>query len=501
MFALVALPAVPAAAADRPDLAVSVDPGSGDLFPGDQPGHRVLVDNRGTVAATGVRLTVDLRGVDARVSFKVPNFTLGCGLTDRVITCVIDTISPGTTFPLIPVIFTVPRGTVPGPAGDVVVTLAGDADNTARYALTVAVPEPEPTALVADLNTAGTRIGPGDVRPIFAAVHNNGFVPLTEYRINVLLPTGAVLVERYRDCSYTSLLPKGGGDGYAYFPTQMDCHLSRPLRPGETLPLFDPATKRTLLHVTFGRNLSGPNRHVGHFVTVPEAPPGRPDNPTGPSFAAAVDRLPILAAGPEPAGLHSDGAISDFGIWSKPNRFDIAVTAPRAEVAGPSLIRIDFALVNNGPSDSGRLEYVITAPRGTVITMAPFDDTCETVGHPGELEAESAQVRCLTRTEEFPTSHSGILRQDENFLLKVKSRVGGGGKIVVHGGGVGSTESDPRNNTVLFSAVPPTSGGGSGGGGGGLPITGAPIALVAGAGGLAAVLGLVLLLATRRRAR
>jgi LPXTG-motif cell wall-anchored protein len=62
--------------------------------------------------------------------------------------------------------------------------------------------------------------------------------------------------------------------------------------------------------------------------------------------------------------------------------------------------------------------------------------------------------------------------------------------------GVASTESRPANNTARIVI---TGGSGDGGSGGGLPVTGAPIALLAGAGAGGLALGVALLVLFRRR--
>jgi hypothetical protein len=496
----VALPAAPAvAAADLPDLRVAWDPGAGTIGPqGAVPG--MVVNNRGTAAATGVTVTIDLTSVDDRVRIAIAGENPICALAGRTVTCDVGTIEPDSGRQLIPMTLTLAPGAEPGANGEMVATIAGDqedqdpASNTARAPVRVVTgnePQPSPIALVADLNTAARRVGPGDRRPVYAAVRNDGDAPLTEFRVSVLLPIGGALVERYRDCAYTSQFPDGGGQGYVYTPTQVECHLSLTLRPGETLPLFDPATRATLFHATFGRNLSGPDELKGLFVAFPEDDPHRPDNGTGPSFSDAVKRLPILGPGSTP-DLRGDQAMTPFSVFTRPNRFDITLTRPEFYPAGSGIVGFQFYLVNNGPSDSGAIEYVVTAPKGTVLTQSGADE-CHTQGQPGSLLPESAALVCRTPAP-FPTVHARMTPQLRYFFLKIKSSPGGGGKIRVRGTGVGSTESKWSNNTVPLVVQ-------AGPGGGELPIAGAPTALVAGTGAGFVLLGVGLLIATRRRTR
>lgn len=511
--AVVALPGAPAAAAvELPDLRVAWDPGSGTIGPqGAVPG--MVVDNRGAAPATGVTVTISLTSVDDRVRIAVGGQSPVCALAGRTVTCDVGTLGPDSSRQLIPMTLTLAADAEPGDNGELVATVAGDqadldpASNTARAPVRIVTgteEQPHAVALVTDLNTPARRVGPGDRRPVYAAVRNDGGAPLTGFRVSVSLPIGGGLVERYRDCAYTSQFPAGGGRGYLYFPTSVECHLSLTLQPGETLPLFDPSTGTTLFHAMFGRNLSGPDELKGLFTAVPEADPHRPDNGNGPSFAEAVQRLPIVRAGSTPDGwpdLHGDHGMTPFSVFTRPNTFDITLTTPEFYPAGPDTVAFQFDLVNNGPSDSDTIEYVVTAPKGTVLTQAAPDD-CHTQGQPGALMPESAALVCRTPTP-FPTVHARMAPNPRHFVLRMKSTPGGGGTITVRGAGVGSTESKWSNNTVPLvlkaADIPPHPGGGTGGGG--LPITGAPTAHLTGAGAGVVLLGMGLLIATRRRTR
>ena len=518
VLAAVALPGAAVAAADLPDLRVNVDPGIGTVTPrGSLPG--MVVSNHGTAAATGVTLTIDYTAVDAHVRVTVPAGNERCTLAGRTVTCELGTIELDAGEYVIPMQLGLEPDAAEGAAGEAVVTVAADeqdavpADNTARYPVTVVINEvfPDIRALVADLNTPDRRVGPGDRRPMYAAVRNAGTVPVTGFSVALMLPIGGAIVQRYRDCAYSSQFPEGNGRGFLYFPVYVECHLPLTLRPGETLPLFDPATRRSLFHAAFGRNLSGPAELQGLMFTRPEADPQRPDNGTGPSFSDAVRRLPIITEGDEPSwwpDLHGDHGHTPFAVWTEPNRFDIAVTGLEHQSRADDIAGFQFTLVNNGPSDSGALEYVVTAPRGTVLTQGGNAIDCYTQGQEGSLEPESAALVCRTGSP-FPSVHAKMTPPVVAFFLKIKSTPGGGGRVVVRG--TGATESNWRNNVVAVVVPTPPSppvGGGGGGGGGGnggdgdggtLPITGAPAALLAGGGVVAVLLGAGLLLATRRR--
>ncbi|MEV4346771.1 peptidase [Actinoplanes sp. NPDC049596] len=512
-----AVPATPArAAADLPDLRVQWDHGTGTIGPqGAVPG--MVVNNHGAAAGTGVTVTIDLTGVDDRVEVAIAGENSICALAARKVTCDVGTLEPDNGRQLIPITLTTAAGAAPGAAGEMVATIAGEqddqtpGDNVSTAPVTIVTgtePRPNAIALIADLNTARSRVGPGDRRPVYAAVRNDGDAPLTEFRVSLLLPIGAAVVERYRDCGYSSSFPNGGGQGFLYFPTQVECHLSLTLPPGKTLPLFDPETRKSLFHAAFGRNLSGPDEHQGLLTAIDEADPHRPDNGTGPSFAEAVAKLPLLDAAPP--GLPGEIGMTPFSVFAQANTFDIALSRPTYFPAGDDVVGVQFTLLNNGPSDSGALVYEATAPRGTVFIQAGADG-CYTKGTPGSLAEESAALVCRTFSP-FPTVHSKLVPQERALQLRVKSAPGGGGRITVRGTEVGSTEAKWSNNTVAIvlpaatppPATPPATGGGGGGGGGAggggsLPITGGPVALTAGSGVAMTVVGVLLLLATRRR--
>ncbi|XVU29088.1 hypothetical protein ACQPZJ_19110 [Actinoplanes sp. CA-054009] len=503
VVAVTVLPAPAAFAAAAEDLRVTWEAGAGTVGPqGGVPG--LLVANRGTTAATGVTATIDLTGVDERVTAAIAGENSICELAARKVTCDVGTLAAESGRQLIAITLTTAPGAAPGAAGEMVATLASEQNPggvTARTPVQIITgdePQPNSIALIADLNTPARRAGPGDRLPVYAAIRNDGDAPLTDYRVSIALPMGATIVERYRDCAYSGRFP-------GYPPSQVECHLSRPLQPGQILPLFDPVTKKPLFRAAVLSNLPGPDDNKATFTAVPEADPHRPDNGTGPSFAAAVAALPLL--GTAPPSLHGDQGITQFSLFSKPNRFDIALSRPEYFPAGEQVTAVQFTLLNNGPSDSGALVYEATAPKGAVF-LPPDTDNCYTKDTPGSLQPESKVLVCQTFSP-FPTVRSKITPQVRALQLRVKSTPTGKGKITVRGTEVGSTETNWKNNTLVIdlpvppsSSPTPTPGGGQGGGdGGSLPITGAPAALTAATGALLVALGAVFAFGRRRRQR
>jgi hypothetical protein len=187
---------------------------------------------------------------------------------------------------------------------------------------------------------------------------------------------------------------------------------------------------------------------------------------------------------------------AEFRWWSKPNKLDVQVTAKPVTGKVGQTVDLKYEIVNNGPSDGGGPFAVITAPSGTVLLPA---DWCYTDGTQHEQKPESAKLRCNFESE-YPSVASGYGRIRQTLKLKIKSAPGSDGTIYAQSCCVGSTETNEANNTATIVF---TSGGsgdtGSGGSGGGLPITGTPVALIAGFGGAVALAGVVLAFVFRRR--
>ncbi|XVU29097.1 hypothetical protein ACQPZJ_19160 [Actinoplanes sp. CA-054009] len=519
VLAVAALPAAPAGAAEaQPDLRVVVT--GGQIRPPQSSPVGVQVTNLGAVAATGVKVTVELTGADGRVTVALTGERFPCELTGPKAVCTLGTLEPRESISFRPLEMTAVEGDAGGKAGELVGTVAGEqedatpADNTDTEPVQInkpGAPYSSPTPLAADVNTAKTPVGAGDRRPLYAAVRNTGTAPLSEFRVVVNVPAGATVVERYRDCAYTSPYKSGDGQGFLYAPLMVDCHLSLTLKAGQTVPFFDPKTKNTLFHLTFGRNLPGAQKAAVLVDSREEADPNRPDQGTGPSFSEAVAKLGVVDGPVDWPGLTGEqGHAAQPALFTKKNRYDLTVSAPEFSAAGsPDLRDFQFHIVNNGPSDSGPVTYEVTAPRGTVLLNQNTGE-CYTKGQPNIVLEESAVLVCR---EEFPalTVHAQQPPRVKLLRLKITSTPAGGGKITVRGSGP-STESNWSNNTVpltikpVTTTTPTTPGtggtaapGGSSGEGGGLPITGAPTTLVAGAGALVVLLGAVLLVGSRRR--
>lgn len=501
-LALVALTGVatPAFAADpQPDLFVSFDRDPVAEIDNNGATVGMYVYNYGEAPATAVTVTLDASAVTAAVAVSVPEWTDACALDGAVVTCTIGHLEAGQVIDLRPLELASRPGARPGDAGSVTVTIAGaedDAnpdDNTTTFPVTVLASGPDLVAAAADLSTESNPVGPGDTAALHAAVINEGDTAATGFSFTFSLPTGAVVAERYRDCTYTTYWPDAvRGQGYAYDPSEVTCVLPLTLQPGEALFLSDEKSGRSAFHARFGRNLAGPNQHYGNFSVAlageREAARGaRTTRGDGPSLAAVLKKLDATAvkrgdvdrriAAQE---LDESDNYAEFSFWSEQNTLDVAVTAPAVQGAVGTTVEVAYEVVNNGPSDGGGPRVEITAPSGTVLLPAEW---CWTAGTDGEQRPESEKLRCNFESI-FPTVKSGYGRIKATVRVKIKSTPGPDGIIVASSVGLASAESAPANNTARIVIT-----GGSG------DATGA----VAGVGSAAAFGLAVLVLARRRR--
>ncbi|MFY1653048.1 peptidase [Solwaraspora sp. WMMB762] len=512
--ALVVAAAAPAAAQNPgPDLFVSFD--QEPVAEVDNSGVTLgmYVYNYGDAPASDVTIVVDATGVDDAVQLA-EGYHPGCEITDRVVTCAYGALAAGLTDHVYPVRLASRAGATPGDAGTMTVTIssaeqdANPANNTETFPVTVLASGPDLVALVDDINTEQDRVGPGDTAPLYAAVLNEGDSTAASYTIGLDLPTGVGFVDQYTDCDYISYWPNDPKtEGYAYGPSRVTCALTIPLAPGETLFLVDEQGE-SLFDLYFGNNLAGPGETSGSFEARlvagdPAQAQARASTAGGKSINEALAKAQA-SAGRSAASLieeiDTEDNVDYFAVHTKPNTFDIAVTAEPVTGEPGETVDLTFTVVNNGPSDGSGPGVTVTAPSGTVLLPS---DWCYTEGEPGTRLPESAALRCNFESI-FPATASGGGRITHTLQLKIKSTPGTDGTIVADSGGP-STESDPSNNTVaiVFTGAgddpDDEPGGGGAGSGDHLPITGVPVGTVVGVGVVAMALGVALLLTVRRR--
>ena len=503
--ALIGAPTAAYAADPLPDVFVSFD--RDPVADVDNTGATVgtYVYNYGEAPASAVTLTFDLSNVADSVVAEVPEWAEQCERDAATVTCAIGQLDAGQVDHLSPLILTSRQGATPGPAGEVTVTIDGaedDAnpgDDSTTFPVTVIASGASLVSYAEDVSTEEEPVGPGDQVPFIGAIGNVGDSTASGATLNLSLSTYTTVVERYSDCTYYDYYPDDEGGEYVYGPSHVVCPLPD-LEPGDGLLLFDPESGESIFTLTFGRNMPGPTDHYGYLDAQLEdqsrsAKGVKGIKGNGPKFADTVKKLRAGAATSKKAATVEDeldelDSYADFRYWSKKNTLDVRVEAKPISGEVGSTVDLSYQITNEGPSDGGGPSVLITAPTGTALLP---NEWCYTDGTEHEQRPESAKLRCNFESE-YPTVKSGYGKVDHTVQLRIKSTPGDDGTIYGESCCVGSTDSDKSNNTAAI--VFATDGEG---GGGGLPVTGAPVGLVAGIGGAVVALGLALMVVFRRR--
>ncbi|SCL24336.1 LPXTG-motif cell wall anchor domain-containing protein [Micromonospora nigra] len=224
-----AVPAAPALAADQADLLLT--PLSYELAKGvseakAKPFKFQVGNTRGTVDATGVRVTVETKGLkDRKVGVVVPE---GCEVEGTSFSCLLGDLAAGTTEDFgIPLFSTTGRR---GDAGTLVVTVSAATadpnpeDNTVEHDITVARPGYDLTTWVQDVyadvavdgdeadESGLTPVRPGQTAPLDWAVYNGGSRRASGVAYGITLPAGVTFAELPEGCVEQEL----GGFAQAY---------------------------------------------------------------------------------------------------------------------------------------------------------------------------------------------------------------------------------------------------------------------------------------------
>ncbi len=511
---LIGAPTVAHAADSLPDLSVSFD--RDPVAEVDNSGATVgvYVYNYGEAPASAVTLTLDLSTLSDAVVAAVPEWSEQCTLGGTRITCAVGRLEPGQVGDVTPLTLASRTGAAIGAAGEIAVTIDGaeddanPADDTTTFPVTVVASGPDLVVKADDVTTRHAPVGPGDKAPFRGAVGNEGDTAATNATITLYLSTYTTVVERYSDCLYEDHFPKDIGGEYVYGPSQVTCPLPT-LEPDEGVLLFDPESGDSLFTLTFGRNMPGPDVHHGNLEAglADEARAAKGVERVagdGPSFAAALKKLTDRTTASRSALAKRKSALREidesdnyasFRYWSRKNTLDVRVSAEPVGGKVGETVDLPYEIVNEGPSDGGGPSVLITAPSGTVLLPAEW---CWTDGTEHEQRPESTKLRCNFESE-YPAVASGYGRITPTVRLKIKSTPGNDGTIHAESCCVGSTDSNKANNTARILVGDANGGDQGGSGGGGLPVTGTPVALLAGIGGAVVVLGIVLMVLFRRR--
>jgi LPXTG-motif cell wall-anchored protein len=462
--------------------------------------------NWGDEPASDVTMTFDATGL-RDVDISVPDWIDHCQLEGRIVTCQIPGLAPEHTEWLYVFELKSKQQSKPGPAGTVKGTMHAFGPDGAEYTgggdleVTIVESGPDLVASTADINSADDPVGGGDVRPIAAAIYNDGDTPTGDWYVQIWVPTGAGIVEQYSDCEYRDWWPGEHPAGYVYGPNVVTCPAPADLDPlgvGEGLAFVN-ETGESLFHVAFGKNLPGPEESGGAVevgliedLESERAPKKLTRNgSSGRTFADAVAELKPATRAASRREANTDNNWAHFAIWTKPNKHDFAVTAEPVSGSIGDIVEIPYTVINNGPSDGGA-SWTFKAPTGTVLVRDDDDDApwCYFLDENGAHVKELPEVSCSTEGE-FPAKASGYQGVKEKMRLRIISTPGDDGTLRVRTHPE-SAESNPGNDEVKLVVT-------VGGSGGGLPVTGASTALVGGIGGGVLVIGAALFFFARRR--
>lgn len=441
----------------------------------------------------------------------MPDWIDYCELGGQIVTCELSGLAAEHTEWLHAFELKSKQQSKPGPAGSVKGTIRAFGPDGAEYTgggdleVTIVASGPDLVASTADINSANDRVGGGDVRPVAAAIYNDGDTATGDWYIQISVPTGAGIVEQYSDCEYRDWWPGEHPAGYVYGPNVVTCPAPPDLDPlgvGEGLVFVD-ETGESLFHAAFGKNLRGPEETSGSVQVglvddlESERAPTKltRKGSSGKKFADAIaDLKPTTRIAARSEG-NTDNNWAGFAIWTKPNTHDFAVTAGSVSGSIGDIVEIPYTVINNGPADGGA-GWTFKAPTGTVLVNdAQYDGPwCYFLDEHGRPAKELPEVSCSTEGE-FPAKASGYQGVKGKMKLRIISTPGDNGTLRVRSFPE-STESNPANNEVKLVV---TVSGGGGGGDGGLPVTGANAALIGGIGGGAVAIGAALFFLARRR--
>ncbi|EEP74849.1 hypothetical protein MCAG_05176 [Micromonospora sp. ATCC 39149] len=462
--------------------------------------------NWGDELASDVTMTFDASGL-RDIDISVPDWIDHCQLDRQIVTCHLPALAAEHTEWTHAFELKSKQQSKPGPAGTVKGTIRAFGPDGTEYTgggdLEVSIVEsgPDLVAFTADINSADDPVGGGDVRPVRAAIYNDGDTPAGDWYVQISVPTGAGIVERYSDCEYRDWWPGEHPDGYVYGPNVVTCPAPADLDPlagGEGLNFAD-ETGRSLFHVAFGKNLRGPDETGGAvqvgFVDDLEAEraPSKltRKGSSGKTFADAVAELkPTTRAASRREGNTANNW-AGFAIWTKPNTHDFAITAEPVSGDIGDTVEIPYAVINNGPSDGGA-SWTFKAPAGTVLVRddeydGPWCNFSDEDGHPVK---ELSEVSCSTESE-FPAKASGYQGVKEKMKLRIISTPGNDGTLRVRTYPANADPNPANDEVELVVTV--------GGSGGGLPVTGANAAFLGGIGGGVVAIGAALFFFARRR--
>jgi LPXTG-motif cell wall-anchored protein len=465
------------------------------------------------VAYTGaLTVTVDAAGAAGVLATTVTG--PGCGTSGTVTTCRVPMTAGVIVDDSITLIAAVAPGAEIGDEATYALKVAG-AGLTAWSGLSrpIGVSGHGPDLRTRDI-TAGT-VRPGGHASFRPVITNVGDRPTTwvEFSLDDTLEFGP-----QGDLGFVDLDTHYGNCYYWLSGDSADCYFPLVIQPGQTVRVTAP------IGLTLHRD--APDRAVsgaGYYAISVEGPGeswGRQLG-DGPDLAFEPVAAPAAAADSNDTDVPNDGGKFRFRTGPNPADLSVKAIADSGWRGDPTLWSFTATTINNGPAfvyawagreaadpDAKTTPAVtVTFPAGTTVTeidnssrknsawCAPVVNGRAlwpvSIKKQGKLQGRT--YRCVSRPD-LPAAGQFW----PQFVLRVPAGTTGKATAVLS-----TLPNDPKkaNNTATITIGAGGSGDGDngGGGGGGLPITGAPVAWIAGAGGGALVLGLALVLGARRR--
>ncbi|WP_428962686.1 cell wall anchor protein [Micromonospora fluostatini] len=506
--ALVTTAAAPVAAAPEPaDVRPAVEFGlyanSVLLAPGG-PAKHVTLTALADRPLPEFTVTVDRSGVDGFAEVTVP--TADCTADGAVLTCTVNN-EEEPVMSLLHLAVTLRPDAGAGQRGELAFTVAERGGGRAGYRSTVAVGEGVDLVSPAQVALSGR---PGATVPAPLTVTNQGEQAVGQLVLYVVGNYGLAPATRYRNCEYAT-----GGPHHST-PVMFACTFERTLAPGETVRV----------DTGFGFALPGdswaPNTQHGSALWLTPA-----DWAALRSQHAPVDRIGengtdgVLGLGPVTRSQQRERAAGDPQSDVDPEdnataititvqgdqRADAVAAGARVDTSVGRTVPVTVGFTNAGPAalatwgTRGFYTMVdVAVPEGTTAVRA--SEHCRTDDDQGEEPGRPGGRR-------YTCYLPGVLRVGERAEFPFSLRVDTAGRHtstveLLHLGVADefARDLDPSNDTatiVVDTTGPDGGDDGDGGDGGGLPITGAPVATIAGVGLALVVVGAVIFLVTRRR--
>jgi hypothetical protein len=488
--------ATPAQADDTPTLDGFISPTTVGILP--SPGKAVLIALQGQ-NAQNPRLTIDVSGLTAVATVDTPT---GCSRAGDTIGCAVEVSLQ--SFTLVPLVVHATKQTKAGDKGTV--SIQTSADNVRTETNSAPVTFGDGIDLAIDRDGVDARIGgkhPGDA--VATPIHFSNLGSRTVNGVELTLGSDHGLsLDTFDNCRYTEV----GHIAVCDFPDAT-------LNPGDAASIETPDQNGQLVdgfgvHVTLD---SSPSPTVTYDVQgLADSSPtakmslGRRAS-TGHRLRLVV-RHAARAATP-PQDIDTEDNSGGLTVLVVGSHFDATALGTGATGKVGEVVTVTVGARDLGPAvlDGGRggdpsIGLTFAVPPHTQVVSAP--DACRLMG--GGSGGNNASTYLCTRFQILNVNESWT----ERFTLRITSVVpDDAGTVTLKSLSDGPTIDDIRddntaNNTakVLINPTAPPSPSvspGTGGQGGGLPVTGTRTGIIAGVGGLAMVVGLVLTIAARRR--